>query len=144
MRQLLAALDGDVQQIYDAAGVDFRPRFFPIVRSLLESAPRRVGDLAAEVGVSQPAATQTLAEMARLGLVSLSRAEDRRARRVDLTEEGRRVAARLEPLWSAIASAAEGLDRELPCPLMDSIGQALAALDRRPFHQRIRDAMNDA
>ena len=143
LRQLIATLDGDVQQLYDALGVPFRPRFFPIFRGLFDASPRTVGDLAREIGVSQPAATQTLAEMVKAGLVTLSPGEDRRARQVALTPEGQRLAERLRPVWAAICAAAAELDRELPHPLSDLIDQTLAALNRRPFRERIERVMRD-
>ncbi|WP_114953235.1 MarR family winged helix-turn-helix transcriptional regulator [Sphingosinicella terrae] len=141
LRQLLAALDGDVQSLYDELGIAFRPRFFPIVRRLLAASPQRVGDLAAAIGVSQPAATQTIAEMARAGLVSLAPAADRRTRQVALTPEGERLAERLGPVWAAVEAAAAALDRELDRPLSAAIDQALAALGREPFRDRIRKAL---
>ena len=143
LRQLLAALDGDVQGIYDELGVPFRPRFFPFVQALLDRGEAAVTALAEDAGVTQPAATQTLGEMAKLGLVRLSAADDRRSRRVTLTTEGHRLAESLIPVWDAVRAAAEGLDAELAHPLSESVDGALSALRRRPFHQRIKDRMND-
>ena len=137
LRHLIASLDGDVQQIYAARGEPFRPRFFPIVQSLLRHGACGVNALAQATGVTQPAATQTLAEMARLGLVALSPGRDRRERKAELTNEGRRLAERLRPVWEAVEGAAAELDAELPSPLAATLAGALAALDRTSFRERI-------
>ena len=144
LRHLVAALDGDVQRIYQELGVPFRPRFYPVVQSLLSRGESSVTALAEETGVTQPAATQTIGEMVKLGLLTLSTADDRRSRRVVLTAEGRRMAQTLAPLWEAVRRAAAELDDELAHPLSDTIDAALAALRQRPFHERISERMNNA
>ena len=137
LRQLLARLDGDVQEAYDALGVPFRPRFYPIARLLLDAESSGVNAIASLTGVSQPAATQTINEMKKAGILEVASGSDRRSRAVRLTAEGRVLAARLEPLWEAVGRAAAELDRELPVPLPTLIGAALEALDRRPFGERV-------
>ena len=141
LRHLIASLDGDVQQIYAALGERFRPRFFPIVQSLLQHGACGVNALAQATGVTQPAATQTLAEMAKLGLVTLSPGRDRRERKAELTDDGRRLAERLCPVWDAVEGAAAELDAELPSPLSATLAGALAALDRTPFRERVEKRM---
>src|SRR5688572_18478370 len=101
LRRLLAMVDGDVQLVYDEIGLPFRPRFYPVAALLLDDGPTAVGEIARAAGVSQPAATQTIGEMRRLGLVRMAAGADRRSRRVELTAEGRRVATRLVPVWSS-------------------------------------------
>jgi DNA-binding MarR family transcriptional regulator len=143
LRHLVAALDGDVQSLYDEAGLDFRPRFYPFVQLLLRDGTMNVVTLAAEAGVTQPAATQTLNEMKRLGVVETVPGQDRRARAVRLTDEGRTLAQKLKPLWEAVSEAAAELDRELPVPLLATIEAALCALERQPFHARIRGRLDE-
>ena len=141
LRHLIASLDGDVQQIYAALGEPFRPRFFPIVQSLLRHGACSVNALAQATRVTQPAATQTLAEMAKLGLITLSPGRDRRERKAELTDEGRRLAERLHPVWDAVESAAVELDAELPSPLSVTLAGALAALERTPFRERVEKGL---
>jgi DNA-binding MarR family transcriptional regulator len=136
LRRLITSLDGDVQAVYDELGVDFRPRFFPVVQLLMRG-DAMVGAIAAGISVSQPAATQTLQEMRKAGLVEISRGRDARSRRVALTGQGQRIAERLAPVWAAIGRAADALDAELPNSLSGTVDQALAALERIPFRARI-------
>jgi len=138
LRALMTKLDGDVQTIYDEAGLPFRPRFFPIVQHLLGHGPATVTALARAIGVSQPAATQTLREMAKLGLVDGQAGADARERLIGLSDRGAELADQLTPIWNAVREAAEELDRQLPHPLSQTVQSALAALDNEPFRERIR------
>ena len=143
LRAMTAALDGDVQSLYDEFGVPFRARFYPIVQHLLRSGPTRVNDLAAAIGVSQPAATQTIAEMTKAKLVAASPGADGRERRIDLTADGAAIADRLAPLWAAVEAAARELNAELPIPLSEVIAATFRALHRESFKDRIRRNLDD-
>ena len=142
LRAVIARLDGDVQALYDESNAIFRPRFFPLVQELSAHGSRTVGQLAEAAGVSQPAITQTLSEMSKLQLVEIRRGEDARERRVTLSHAGKRTAEQLAPLWSATREAAADLDRELPHPLSAVLQATLEALDRQPFHNRIRSKLD--
>lgn len=139
MRRLLLLLDGDVQQVYDEAGEPFRSRYFPFVKALAEGGPIGISELAALTRVSQPAATQTIREMEKAGLVRIRVGVDRRARAVELSASGRALVRRLLPVWQAIEAAAAALDRELPASLRGVAEAACAALERRPFRARIQE-----
>jgi MarR family transcriptional regulator, organic hydroperoxide resistance regulator len=141
LRAILALLDGDVQQIYDSRGVRFRPRFFPIVRVLLRAGPSRVGDIASAIRVTQPAATQTIAEMRKLGLLENAPSADRRETRVALTPAGTQLARDLVPIWQAVEASAAALEQELTVPLHQLLDEAIAALEALPFHKRIEDRL---
>lgn len=137
LRTLLAMLDGDVEALYARIGTPFRPRFYPVVARLLEAGTATVGELASAAGVSQPAVTQTLGEMEKLGLIDVSVASDRRSRSIALSEGGQATARKLLPLWLAIDAAANELDRELPNALSATLDAALGALGRESFLDRI-------
>ena len=143
IRHLIALLDGAVQQTYDRIGVDFRPRFFPIARLLLEKGHSSVGEIAVATGVSQPAATQTINEMNKLGLIDAVRGEDRRQHLIRLSAKGRELAAQLSDTWNAIDRAAAKLEAELPYGLEKVVRDALDALERQPFADRIAAEMGD-
>ncbi|HZA38914.1 MAG TPA: hypothetical protein VE486_07200 [Candidatus Baltobacteraceae bacterium] len=137
LRQLITRLDGDVQQLYGEMNAPFRPRFYPVVRLLLLK-PQTVNSIAAQVGVSQPAITQTLGEMRKIGLIAAKPGSDRRKQIIHLTRKGESVAEKLQPVWNATHRAAAGLDADLAARLGEIVDQALAALDERPFKERIR------
>ncbi|MGB3471494.1 MAG: hypothetical protein WBA51_11785 [Erythrobacter sp.] len=137
LRLLLAQLDGELAQIYEAEESEFRPRFYPVFQLLLETGHASVSEIASSLQVSQPAATQTLVEMKRLGFVSYEAGSDRRERIVRLTPHALATAESLRPTWIAIGEAAAQLDRELSAPLSMILDEAIAALTRKSFPDRI-------
>ena len=141
LRQLLAALDGGAQQIYDGLGVDFRPRYFPIARHLLDQGPTPVSRLSELLGMTQPATSQTLREMERDGLVEFKPGEDRRVRLAELSTEGLSLCRRLEPVWEAAAQSAVDLGAETGVDITAMVSRLLAALDQRSFATRIEERL---
>ncbi len=138
LRHLLERLDADVQRIYDEMDVGFRPRFYPVVLLLVGHGPQNVNAIAEHVGVSQPAITQTLGEMKKLGLIESESGADRRQKIIRLSTKGESLAKNLEPVWNATHRAAAQLESELPVGLGEIVDKALAALDRQPFKHRVR------
>lgn len=141
MRHVLELMDGDVARFEAEMGLkDYRPRYSPVVRALVSDGPLSIRDLAERVGVTHSAASQTVAQMTRSGLVSLKPGADARQRIVHLTAKANRMLPTIEAAWEATAAAQVALDRELAVPLADLLIQILDALDRKPFHQRIIEA----
>lgn len=140
LRHLIDLLDGDVAQQYKDAGLDYRPRYTPVMRALqgLESAS--IGQIAAAAGITQPAATQTVGLMKKEGLVTVEPGADGRQRRVALSRRGRELLPALEVCWAATRAAADELDAQLATPLSGCLAGAIAALQEKPFGERIREA----
>jgi len=141
LRHLLELLDGAVQAAYIEAGIDTRPRYTPVFRALAEQEPCTLGQIATAAGITQPAATQTIALMVKDGLVSARPApDDARQRLVRLTKKGRELHPRLQACWAATKLAAESIDADIGTPLSEVLASAIAALHEQPFEQRIAKA----
>lgn len=103
--------------------------------------PLSVTKIAEAAGITQPAATQTIALMIREGLlISESSLEDSRQRVVELTRYGRDLLPRLQACWEAVTTAANSLDADLPFPLSQLLDLAIEALANEPFATRIQAA----
>jgi DNA-binding MarR family transcriptional regulator len=146
LRHLLDLLDGELAACYPALGLDdgFRPRFTPVVRVLAAGGPASIRELAGALGVTHSAASQTVAQMARQELVTLMPGADARRRIVRLTPRAESLLPALEREWAATTAAATAFEAELPYPLSRLIGEALAALERRPMRDRIGEAVRAA
>lgn len=140
LRHLTELLDGDVAQAYVDAGLDYRPRYTPVMRVLAQETSASVGRIAQGAGISQPAATQTIALMKKEGLVTVGSGADGRERVVRLSAAGQRMLPKLMECWAATKAAAEGLDAALPYPLSQCLADAIQALEAEPFGERIRKA----
>ncbi|MTW10390.1 MarR family transcriptional regulator [Pseudoduganella eburnea] len=141
LRHLIELLDGAVQQSYADAGLDYRPRYTPVMRALAGGQPHSVSQIAESAGISQPAATQTVALMLKEGwLVAQPGPTDARQKLLRLSAQGERLLPQLQACWRATSAAANSLDADLPYPLSETLAHAIAALEQRSFSQRIRDA----
>ena len=139
LRFLLDQLEAGVAAAYTDLGLPgFRTRYNPVVRVLTQAGPLPIRDLAAAIGVTHSAISQTVAQMAKDDLVTLAPGrEDARQRIVSLTPKAESLLPLLEAEWQATTAAAEEFDAELPFPLTRIIEAALEAIERRPMHERI-------
>ncbi|WIY04113.1 MarR family transcriptional regulator [Amycolatopsis mongoliensis] len=138
MRHVLEVLESDVAKFLADIGLaEYRPRYSGVVRALLARGPLAIRDLASEMGVTHSAASQTVAQMNRAGLVSLEPGADARQRIVSLTAKTRELLPLIEAEWTATTEASEALEAELPYPLRGVLEAIVEALDRKPFRQRI-------
>ena len=123
-------MDDDIARLYAQRGVaGVRPRFSMTLIRLHHLGPLTIRQLAAEVEVTHSAMSQTITAMRREGLVESSPGVDARTRTVALTAKG----AELVPF----------LEAELPYALTQVVRDMAAALEQRPFHDRILAAMDD-
>ena len=145
LRHLIELLDGAVQQAYTDAGLNYRPRYTPVMRALAQQQSATVGELAELAGISQPAVTQTVAVMKKEGLLLVAASDaDGRQRVVRLSPQGKLLLPRLQACWQATKRAADSLDADLAFPLSLCLAQAIAALEQRPFGDRIRNENEQA
>jgi DNA-binding MarR family transcriptional regulator len=144
LRHLIELLDGAVTAAYEEAGLDYRPRYTPIMRALMASEPATIGFIAEAAGITQPAATQTVALMIKDGLVaSKSGAQDGRQKMITLTAKGRELLPALQRCWQATAAASASLEAELPFSLSEVLDSTIQALAAKPFGARIREARTE-
>lgn len=142
LRQLLGHLEGDVQAVYDAHGIMFKPRFYPLVQLLLRSAaPVTLVHMATQIGVTHSAISQTVREMREADLVVVEPGQDARERYIRLSDAGHRLAGELRPIWTAVIAAEDALDAALPMPLRQLLDEANRNLTTVPFRERILDAL---
>jgi DNA-binding MarR family transcriptional regulator len=107
-----------------------------VIQHLL-GGPRTITDLAARLGVSQQAASKTVAELVGLGYLEAGPARDRRARAISLSERGRasvavarRFRGRLEQRLLGKHGAALGKAREVLAKVLEELGGAQAVRSR--------------
>jgi len=142
LRLLLERLDRDVETAYRESGLAFRPRFTSIYRLLSDRGELRISEIVAAMGLAQPSITNSIAAMQKEGLVEVRRGSDGRERLVRLSPAAEALAANLRSHWVRTAAAAASLDADIGTSLSVALRAALVELDRRPFCQRIADAVD--
>jgi DNA-binding MarR family transcriptional regulator len=140
LRHLTELLDGAVEDSYRAEGLDYRPRFTPVIRVLLASGPSSIRTIADYAGISHSAVSQTVSQMVLQKWVKYGQGGDGRERIVSLTTSAKRKIDSLERCWAATSIAAADLDRSLSVPLSRVLHEAIEALDQRPFSTRLQSA----
>jgi DNA-binding MarR family transcriptional regulator len=141
LRHVLELLDGDVARVYTDLGITgYRPRYSPVIRALVAHGPMAIGDLARTTGVTHSAASQTAAQMARDGLLTVQQGTDARRRIARLTDRARELLPVIEAEWAATSEAAAELEAELPASLSEVLTAAERAAIERPMRTRIADA----
>ena len=88
-----------------------------MVRALVALGPLSIRELAGAVGVTHSAASQTAAQMARAGLLTLQPGADARQRIASLTARTRELLPLIEAEWAATDLATAELEAELPAAL---------------------------
>jgi DNA-binding MarR family transcriptional regulator len=137
LRHLIDLLDGAVEQQYVVSGLTYRPRYTPVVRTLEKLGPASIRAIAQHAGLTHSAVSQTVAQMARQGLVRKRPGSDAREQIIALSPAARAMLPALQRHWTKTNAAAHALDDELTMPLSDLLTEAIAALDRSSFTKRI-------
>jgi DNA-binding MarR family transcriptional regulator len=103
------------------------------VRALVAAGPQTIRALAATLGVSHSAVSQTITQMVARGLVTVITGRDARQRIVALSDAGTALLPRLRRHWAATTAATAALDMAADGALIAAINRANTALEARPF-----------
>lgn len=139
LRRLSERLDRQIEALYRSEGVDFQPRWYPVITTLIETGETSVGELAAMIGITHAAVSQVRGELIKAGLIRVKTdPADKRRQLLALSPKGQRHAERLAPLWHAIAAATDALLAEAAPGLLQVLDKLEGALDAVPMADRIQ------
>jgi DNA-binding MarR family transcriptional regulator len=92
--------------IYKAQGIDFEPKWFPVIYTLYHKPALSVVELAAEIGYAHPSTIILLKELEKEKLIKSKKdKQDERKRLLQLTEKGQQLVVRMQPTWKAMTAA---------------------------------------
>jgi len=138
LKALLEGMDADIAELYARRGIEgVRPRYSMALIRLHHLGPMSVKALAAQVGVTHSAMSQTVTAMRREGLVETAPGADARTREVTPTAKGRALVPFLEAEWRATEAAFDELEAALPYRMTRVVQDIAEALRERPFVDRI-------
>lgn len=139
LRHLGELVDRGSEERYRELGLDYRPRYTPVLRALAAGAST-VTEIRNRSHLTQGAVSQTLGLLAEAGILERHDLPDRRKSDLRLTDAGRILLERVEDQWRAIFSAIDALEQEIDYPLRAALGAAVMALERHSFADRLRAA----
>jgi DNA-binding MarR family transcriptional regulator len=134
-QRLLVTLDGEVQ-----VGQ------YPLLAAIDRLGPLTIGEIAEAIGISQPGATRSLAQLNELGLITSRPApDDQRVRVVSLTPKGQALIDRAKrDAWPRVEAAVADLCAPLAGPLLSQLAALEDGLQREPLRSRAIRLEGDA
>jgi DNA-binding MarR family transcriptional regulator len=141
LKRLGERLQAQTQKILDAHELPIQAAQFPFLAAVDRLDAATVGEVADAVGVTQPAATRALAQLAEAGFVDIAAAaDDQRRKSITLTQRGARlVATGKRQVWPQIEAAVKDLCRGLSGPLLDQLAAVEDGLADKPLDKRVRN-----
>jgi DNA-binding MarR family transcriptional regulator len=131
----------DGQLIYEAYGIDFEPKYFPVVFVLYAKPLLNIVQIAEEIGYSHPSTISLLKDLEKKGLVESKKdRQDERKRMVRLTAKGRSLVKKIQPVWQIMIHALNDL-LATDNNLLAAITEVEQQMDEQSFYQRARKAM---
>lgn len=136
LQRLSEQLRKDGALVYKAFGIDFEPKWFPVIFSLHQKEVLSVVEIANEIGYTHPSTITLLKELEKNGLIKSKKDKiDERKRLIQLTPKGLELVDKMKPVWDLIASIlAEISDNKNN--LLQAIEEAEDKIANQSFFQR--------
>ncbi len=138
MKRIGERLQASTQKVIDGFAVPVQAGQWPFLAALDTLGAVSVGELAEAIGITQPGATRTVAQLVRQDLVKVEQAaDDQRRRIVSLSKEGQRlVAAAKLDIWPSVIDAVADLCDPLNGPLLQQLATLEDGLAAIPLARR--------
>lgn len=105
LQRLADRLRKDGLQVYKAYGIDFEPKWFPVIYTLHLRPLLSVVEIAEEIGYTHPSTISLLKELEKLKLVRSKKDKaDERKRLLELTAKGQLLVQEMQPVWQTITA----------------------------------------
>jgi DNA-binding MarR family transcriptional regulator len=138
LQRLSENLRKDGSLIYKAYGVEFEPRYFPVIFVLHAKPLLSIVQLADEIGYSHPSTITLLKDLEKRGFVESKKDQhDERKRMVRLTPKGRTLVKRIQPVWQIMIRALDDL-LTTQNNLLTAITEVEARMEEQGFYQRAK------
>lgn len=137
LRRISERIDREAGRIYADSGIAFEQRWMAPLRLLSLHGPLSVSEIAAALGITHVSVSQARLSLQEARLIAWTPdPDDARSRKLHLTATGRRMVARLAPLWNALMAAAIELDAEAGGTVA-ALERLDRALERRSLYDRV-------
>lgn len=142
LQRLSEQLRRDGALIYKNFGIEFEPKWFPVIFALNQKEVLSVVEIANEIGYTHPSTISLLKELEKKGLIKSKKDKsDERKRLILLTPKGVELVGQIQPIWELVASVLEEIsDNENH--LLKAIEEAEAKIANQTFFQRALQQKN--
>jgi DNA-binding MarR family transcriptional regulator len=142
LQRLSEQLRKDGALIYKANGIDFEPKWFPVIYTLHHKTELSVLELASEIGYTHPSTISLLKELEKEKLIrSKKDRQDERKRLLQLSDKGKKLVEQMAPIWQImVAGIAELTDTQNN--LMEAIEEVEQRFREKSFLERAKTHMH--
>ncbi len=138
LQRLADSLRKDGALVYQHFGIEFEPKFWPVLYTLSKKSPLGIIDLANEIGYAHPSVIALVREMEQKKWIrSLKDKKDSRRRLLSLSPLALDLVVKMEPVWDVIKSALEEIG-EGETPLLRAIAEVESRVAREGFAETAR------
>lgn len=133
----------DGLQIYKENGIEFEPKWFPVIYTLQQKPGLSIGELASEIGYAHPSTISLLKELEKEELIiSTKDKTDDRRRLIQLTPKAEELIAKMRPVWEIMIRAMTELT-DTRNNIMLAIDEVEAAFKKKSFLERALTIMEE-
>ncbi|MCD0470509.1 MarR family winged helix-turn-helix transcriptional regulator [Flavobacterium sp. JAS] len=103
LQRLSEQLRKDGALFYKSYGIDFEPKWFPVIYTLHHKGVLSVVEIANEIGYTHPSTISLLKELEKQKLIRSKKDKiDERKRLIVLTIKGQELISQMEPVWGVM------------------------------------------
>lgn len=136
LQRLADALRKEGQLIYQSFGLDFEPKWFPVVYTLHLKTSLSVVEIANEIGYAHPSTISLLKELEKQQIIKSKKDKtDERKRLIVLTPKGEALVTAMQPAWENMRKALSQI-ADNKNNLMKAIEEAEEKLQESGFLER--------
>lgn len=136
LQRLSDMLRKDGLQIYKAFGINFEPKWFPVIYTLYKKQVLNVVEIAAEIGYTHPSTISLLKELENQKLIRSKKDKtDERKRLIELTGNGKALIEQMLPVWQVMTTTLTDLTNTQN-NLMKAIVEVEDQLKQKGFLER--------
>lgn len=136
LQRLSEQLRKDGALFYKSYGIDFEPKWFPVIYTLHHKEVLSVVEIANEIGYTHPSTISLLKELEKQKLIRSKKDKiDERKRLIQLTEKGRELITQMKPVWDVMKKALSEIS-DNQNNLLQAINEAENKIMHQSFLQR--------
>ena len=136
LQRLSEQLRKDGALLYKEYGIDFEPKWFPVIYTLYHKEVLSVVEIANEIGYTHPSTISLLKELEKKKLIKSKKDKiDERKRLLQLTPKGKELIEKMKPVWAVMTTILSDI-ADNQNNLLQAINEAENKILHQSFLQR--------
>lgn len=142
LQRLSEQLRKDGALIYKSFGINFEPKWFPVIFTLHHKTMLSVVEIANEIGYTHPSTISLLKELEKQKLIQSKKdKQDERRRLIVLSPKGIELIEKMKPVWDLVSKVL-GEIADNQNHLLKAIDEAEEKIAEQSFYQRALQLKN--